>query len=102
MSWEPTRARLGGGFGLLSLTTLVAAVVWVHHWSPRSDAIVTTWAIATVGALGISCWSLGQSTAARGWARLGVSLAIVSLLALAVAGIAYAAGTSVSGACGGG
>jgi hypothetical protein len=36
------------------------------------------------------------------FARLGVSLAVVSLLALALAGIAWAAGASVSGACGGG
>jgi hypothetical protein len=97
-----TPGRLGGGLGLLSLATLAASVVWVHHWNARSDAIVAVWALSTLGALGVSWWSLGESTAARGWARLGASLAVVSLGALAVAGIAYAAGASISGACGGG
>jgi hypothetical protein len=96
------RARLGGGLGLLSLATLAASIVWVHHWSARSDAIVTVWSLSTLGALGVSCWALETSSGPRRWARLGVTLAAVSLLALVLAGIAWAAGVSVSGACGGG
>jgi hypothetical protein len=100
---EPTRrGRLGGGLGLLSLAALAAAFVWVHHWGVRSEAIVTVWALATIGALGVSRWSLRTSEEARGWASLGIAAVVVSLLALAVAGIASAAGTSVTGPCGGG
>ena len=98
-----TRGRLGGGLGLLSLATLIASVVWVHHWSARSGVILTVWALATLGALVVSGSSLATSYgAARGWAKLGLWLAIVSVLALVVAGFAWAAGASISGACGGG
>jgi len=99
---SPAWGRLGGALGVLSFATLVASAVWVHHWSVRSDAIVAVWAVATVGAFGVSRRSLRQAVVGRGWARLGLSLAVVSFLALAVAGIAWAAGTSISGACGGG
>ena len=64
--------------------------------------IVTVWALATLGALVVSGSSLATSYGARGWAKLGLWLAIVSVLALVVAGFAWAAGASISGACGGG
>lgn len=102
MSPDSARPRLGGGLGLLSLATLAAAVVWVHHWSVPSDAIVAVWGVSTLGAIGVSAWALVTNCRPRWWARLGISLAVVSLLALGVAGIAWAAGASVSGACGGG
>jgi hypothetical protein len=96
------RGRLGGCLGLVSFALLVASIEWAHHWNPRADAIVAAWGLSTAGALAISVSSLRRGDAARALAKLGVWLAIVSLGALAIAGIAAAAGTSPTGACGGG
>jgi hypothetical protein len=95
------RARLGGCLGLVSFALLAASIQWAHHWSPRTDTIVAAWAITTAGALGISVSSLRASYEARALAKLGLWLAIVSLAAIAVAGVAYAAGMDPAGACGG-
>jgi hypothetical protein len=99
---QPTRGRLAGCLGLASLALLAASIQWAHHWNPRADAIVAAWGIATAAALGVSIWSLRTSSTARTLAKLGLWLAIVSLGALAIAGVAYAAGMNPAGACGGG
>src|SRR5471032_1882624 len=96
------RGRVGGGLGLLSAVLLAAAIQWAHHWNARSDAMVAVWALATLGALVVSVWSLRTSQSSRSFAKLGISLAAVSLLALALVGALFAAGSSLSGACGGG
>lgn len=102
-SQEPAaRGRLGGCFGIASIVLLGAAIKWAHHWNPCADTIVALWALTTLGALGFSTWSVWTSTAARRFARLGIWLAVVSLLALGVAGLAYAAGMNPAGPCGGG
>ena len=81
---------------------LHASFRWAHHWGAVTDSIVAGWVLATIGALGVSVWSLRTSRASRRFAKIGVALTVVSLLALAFAGILSAAGMSVSGACGGG
>ena len=96
------RGRLGGCLGLASLALLAASTQWAHHWNPRADAIVAAWALSTVGALVLSVSSLQRSDAARALAKLGLWLAIVSLAALAIAAVSYAAGMDPAGACGGG
>jgi len=81
---------------------LAASIVWVHHWGARSDTIVGVWAVSTLGALWVSRWTLRTSDESRALAKLGIALALVSVLALVFAGIAYAAGANPAGACGGG
>lgn len=99
---QPARGRLAACLGLASLALLAASTRWAHHWNPRADAIVAGWGVATAAALCVSIWSLRTSSTARALAKLGLWLAIVSLAALAVAGVAYAAGMNPAGACGGG
>ena len=96
------RGRAGGALGLASASLLAAALVWAHHWNPAAVSIVAGWGVATVLALCVSVWALRTSRAARGLAKLGVSLAVVSVAALALAGLLYAAGIDAAGACGGG
>jgi hypothetical protein len=99
---QTTRGRLAGCLGLVSLALLAASIQWAHHWNPRADAIVAAWGITTTAALCVSIWTLRTSSTARALAKLGLWLAIVSLGALAIAGIAFAAGMNPAGACGGG
>jgi hypothetical protein len=98
--------RIGGTSGLLSLALLAASIAWVHHWGVRSDLLVACWGGTTVAALWFSAraWrdSLAAFEAPPVLAKLGIGLAAVSLLALALAGIAAAAGMDPAGACGGG
>jgi hypothetical protein len=98
--------RLGGCFGLASAGLLAGSLVWAHHWNPRADTIVAAWALTTLGALWFSVQSLRASHAsfevAPALAKIGIWLAAISVLALAVAGIAAAAGMNPAGACGGG
>jgi hypothetical protein len=96
------RGRAGGILGLASAALLVASFRWVHHWSPLTGAIVAAWALATVGALVVSVWSLRTSRASRRFAKLGIALTLVSLVALTVSGALYAAGIDTAGECGGG
>jgi hypothetical protein len=63
---------------------------------------VAAWSAATFGAFIVSIWSLATTDRARWFARAGVSLALVSVLALVVVGAAFAAGYDVAGQCGGG
>ena len=96
------RGRAGGILGLSSAALLFASFRWVHHWSPLTGAIVAGWGLATVGALVVSVWSLRTSRASRRFAKLGIALTLVSLVALTVSGALYAAGIDTAGECGGG
>lgn len=98
---SPT-ARLAGLLGVGSAALLGAAVRWAHHWGVVADSLVAAWAFTTIGALTMSVWSLRTSAAGRRLAKLAVSLAGASLLALCLAGLLYAAGINAAGACGGG
>ncbi len=99
---SPARGRAGGALGLASAVLLIAAFNWAHHWNPEAVSIVSAWGLTTVLALSISVWALLTSRAARRFAKLSVCLAGVSLLTLALAGLAFAAGFNMAGGCGGG
>ena len=96
------RGRIGGALGLASLALLLASLRWAHHWGPRTDALVASWAIATISAFVVSGWSLRTSLVARRFALLGFGLALLSVLALPFVGALYLAGVDVAEACGGG
>jgi hypothetical protein len=96
------RGRVGGALGLASAALLYAAFKWAHHLNLEAVSIVFAWSLTTVLALSISAWSLRTRRAARRFAKLGICLAAVSLLALAFAGLALAAGMNMAGGCGGG
>jgi len=96
------RGRSGAVLGLASAALLLASFRWAHHWGPVSGATVAAWALTTIAALAVSVWSLRTSRASRRFAIVGLALTLVSLLALTLVGVLYAAGTDVSGACGGG
>ena len=106
MTVRERSGRIGGILGLLSLALLAASFLWAHHWGPRTDLLVSCWGMATLGALRFSVRSRGASKAAfeatPAWAKLGLWLVAVSVVALVVTGIASAAGVDVAGACGGG
>jgi hypothetical protein len=97
-----SRGRIAALLGLSSVLLLGAAFRWAHHWGLQTDAIVTAWAVSTFGALGVSIWSLLSRETARRFAKLGLHLALFSILALVIVGIAAAAGLDTAGACGGG
>ena len=88
--------------GLLSLALLCSSIAWAHHWSLRADALVAGWAASTVGALVLSSLGLRGDHGAKGFAGYGLLFGILSIGALAMAGLAYAAGVDPAGACGGG
>jgi hypothetical protein len=94
--------RTGGALGLASAGLLYAAFKWAHHWNPEAVTIVAAWGLTTFLALSVSLWSLLTRRAARRFAKLGACLAGISLLALALAGLALAAGMNMGGGCGGG
>jgi len=96
------RGRAGAALGLASAALLVASFRWAHHWGPLSSGIVAAWSLTTIAALAVSAWSLDTTRASRRFAMAGLALALVSLLAVALVGVLYAAGTDVSDACGGG
>ena len=102
----PTRSPVAAALGVLSVALLGASLRWAHHWGPLADAVVAAWVVATLGALVFSVLLLTSVTwltyAGRRLAKIGLAGGVISLLALALAGIAFAAGVNVSGACGGG
>ena len=104
----PKRSPIAAALGVLSVALLGASLRWAHHWGPLADTIVAAWAVATLGALVVSVLLLQQNSlwlmthAARRLAKIGLAGGIVSLFALALAGIAFAAGMDPAGACGGG
>lgn len=86
--------------GLVSIGLLVAAARWAHHWgTPSTDALVPAWAAAAFCALALPYHLRGRGIR---FMRLGVALGLVSVLALVVAGIGWAGGFNMAGACGGG
>lgn len=73
----------------------------------RADTLVICWAVATIGSLVVSISVLGSydlwpTRVALRLARIGLAGGIVSILALVLSGIAYAAGVNPTGVCGGG
>lgn len=81
--------------------------MWAHHWGPLADTLVAAWALTTLGALVVSVqvlssYRLWPTRLAIRLAQVGLVGGIVSILALAVTGIAFAAGVNPTGACGGG
>jgi Tfp pilus assembly protein PilN len=95
-------ARIGLAAGGASVVLLGLAIAFAHHWNAVTITIVGAWAAATLLALGASIGGLIDATSSRRLARWGLVLASVSILALVVAGIAFAAGSNATGACGGG
>ena len=91
-------ARIGLGSGCLSLALLGVAIAYVHHWNPISAAIVGAWAITLTVALVASGRAIARGTKSRRIARWGLTLCVISLIALAVAGLAFAAGADPAGA----
>jgi hypothetical protein len=79
--------------GAASLGLLGASFVWAHHWGVRADALVAAWAGATLAA---------TAAGLRTHSRFALACVVVSVLALLGAGLAWAAGADVAGACGGG
>jgi hypothetical protein len=88
--------------GALSLALLGASIAWAHHWNARADTLVTGWGASTIAALVLSSLGLRGPRRAKGFAAYGLLFGIVSVLALALAGAAYAGGMDPGGACGGG
>ena len=97
-----TRGRLAGALGLSSSLLLASSVRWAHHWGVLADSLVVGWASTTVGALVVSVWALRTRRESRRAAKLGIALAMVSVLALGFAAIVSAVGGDVADACGGG
>ena len=94
--------RLAAAAGITSATLLGASFAWAHHWGVQTDALVAGWGASTLAALVLSIRALRTPGPKRLPAKLGLALAILSLLALGVAGIAAAAGADPAGTCGGG
>jgi len=93
--------------GVLSVALLGASFVWAHHWGVQADTLVAAWAVATIGSLVASIWLLRDDMVwptrlALRLAKIGLAGGVVSIAALALAGIVYAAGVDPTGACGGG
>lgn len=98
------RRRRTGLCGIASILLLGASFKWAHHWGARADLIVAAWAVATavafIGGLRLHI-ALGEKSIGR-FAKFGFALAAISVGALIVTGIAFAAGSDPAGACGGG
>jgi hypothetical protein len=102
----PKRSAVAAVLGVLSVALLGASFVWAHHWGPRADTLVIAWALATLGALGISVlvlrsYDLWPTRLAVRLAKIGLAGGIVSIAALVLAGAVWAAGIDPTGACGG-
>src|SRR5437870_2676535 len=101
---QPRRLGFAGfAVGALSLALLGASIAWAHHWTVRADALVTGWGVSTLAVLVLSS-SLGLRgpRGAKGFAAYGLLFGILSVVALALAGVGYAAGMDPGAACGGG
>jgi hypothetical protein len=96
------RGRSGASLGLASALLLAAAFQWAHHWGPLADTIVGAWVLTTIGALVASAWALSCRGGARRLAKLGLWLGLLSVVVVAGAGVAAAAGVDPASACGGG
>jgi hypothetical protein len=100
-------SRAAAVLGVLSVALLGAAFVWAHHWGLLADTLVIAWAVATLGALGVSVhffraeyqWA---TRASHRLVKIGLVGGLVSIAALVLAGVAWAAGINPTGVCGGG
>lgn len=88
--------------GGLSLVLLGASITWAHHWDARAEALVSGWGTSTLAAFVLSVLGLRGPRGAKGFAAYGLLFGILSILVLALAGAAYAAGMDPGAACGGG
>jgi hypothetical protein len=88
--------------GALSLALLGSSIAWAHHWDARADALVAGWSVSTLAALALSSLGLRGPRGAKGFAAYGLFFGILSVVALGLAGIGYAAGMDPGAACGGG
>ena len=88
--------------GALSLALLGASIAWAHHWSVPPMPSSPAWSVSTVAALVLSSLGLRGPRGGKGFAAYGLLFGILSVLALALAGVGYAAGVDPAGACGGG
>ena len=94
--------RGAAALGIASLVLLLGSIEWAHHWNPLAGALVAGWAATTIGTLLTSGRALNAHTTRRFAAKLGLTLGLLSVLVLAIAGLAFAAGGDPAGACGGG
>src|SRR5215207_9900847 len=88
------RGRAAAAFGVASAASavlLAASVRYAHSWGAVTGSLVAAWALSTVAALVLSLWSLDTSGASRWLAKLGIALALVSVVALVSAGVLAAA-----------
>ena len=88
--------------GALSLALLGASIAWAHHWNGRAAALVAGWSVSTLAALVLSSLALRGPRGGKGFAAYGLLFGILSVVALALAGVGYAAGMDPGAACGGG
>ena len=88
--------------GALSLALLGASIAWAHHWTAQADALVAGWSVSTLAALVLSSLGLRGPRGAKGFAAYGLLFGILSILVLALVGVASAAGMDPGAACGGG
>ena len=88
--------------GAVSALLLAASLRWAHHWGPTAYLIVAGWAGATLGALATTIISLTRGHRGLRLIRFGIAMVGVSLGALLLAGIVWAAGGDPAAACGGG
>ena len=99
---NPRPARLGAALGIASAALLYASLKLVHQWNPPTGALVVSWATLTLAAVAVTAVSLRGNFGSRSLAKLGLMLALISVAALALAGIGAAAGLDEMPACGGG
>jgi hypothetical protein len=103
----PRRAPAAATLGVLSVALLGASFVWAHHWGPVADALVIGWAVATLGSIAVAIHLLRDELVwptrlALRLAKIGLAGGIVSIVALALTGVAFAVGINPTGVCGGG
>jgi hypothetical protein len=103
----PKRAPVAATLGVLSVALLAASFVWAHHWGVLTDTLVIAWGVATLGSLAVAIQLLRDDLVwptrlALRLAKIGLAGGLVSIAALALAGMVYAAGINPAGACGGG
>jgi hypothetical protein len=103
----PARSAFAAVLGALSVALLGASFVWAHHWGARADTLVIAWVVVTLGAFAVSIatlrsYEIWPTRLATRLAKIGLAGGVISILALVISGIAYAAGINPAGACGGG
>jgi hypothetical protein len=103
----PKRAPAAATLGILSVALLAASFVWAHHWGAVADTLVVAWGGATLGSLVVATQVLRDdhvwpTRLALRLAKLGLAGGILSIVALVLTGVAFAAGVNPTGVCGGG